>query len=82
VNNTASATPPTQSRIADCSGLNPELTANMLLSAVPKMTGNVVRSRMPFLSSGFLSAQISRNVQPNINALAMPSAKLSVVFGV
>jgi hypothetical protein len=56
--------------------------AKTLLTAKPKITGKVVSNKTPFLSTGFLSAQISRNVQPNINALAMPKAKLNAVLGV
>ena len=52
----------------------------MLFKAKPKTTGNVVRSRMPFRSIGFLSAQMSRRVQPNISALAVVRAKVRVVF--
>ena len=56
--------------------------AKMLFAAKPKITGKVVSNKTPFLATGFLSAQISRKVQPNINALAIPKAKLNAVLGV
>jgi hypothetical protein len=63
-------------------GVNPEITDKTLFKPKPKTTGNAVKSRTPFLSIGFLSAQISSKVQPNMSVLAIVRAKVRVGFGV
>lgn len=54
-----------------CNIIKSEFTASNPDIIIPITTGNIVNSNIPLLSTGFLSAQNNKNVQPNIREAAI-----------